>query len=623
MVLAEHWQPILPHLHMWGTFAIIVVAVYLYATEKFSLEMTSVLVLCSFMLLFHFHPLMDADGNVKLSPNEFLLGFANPALIAVLSLLVLGQAVVRTGSLNSVTRLIIRISRVSPFMAIFASLIIVCIISAVMNNTPTVVIFIPILLAVAASLNISASKVMIPLSYASVLGGTTVLIGSSTNLLVSAALVPLGLQPLGFFDFTIPGLVIAAVGMFYVCFIMPVLLPKRAPLADELTGGRLFVAQLEIAKKSELIGKSIRSDELFGEEEVSIKMLQRREHAFLPPFDRDIPIEEGDIIMVTATRETIKNLLSDKGKTMFRTKSTMPGESSEGDDQGKEKPSDSSLAEVLITPGSRLVGQSVEQIGFYHNYHCIVMGIQRKARMITSRMTEIRLAAGDVLLVMGERDDIRKLRESKDMVVMEWSQEDLPSKKYSLRTNLIFAAAIGLAATAVLPIYISAFAAAALVILTKCINIRQAMRAMDAPIVFLVAAGLAMSIALEKTGGASLLAHSLIELTVGTPPVFTMSALFLLIAVLTNVLSNNATALLFTPIAVSTAQELGVPPEMFIFAVIFSANCCALASPIGYQTNLLVLGPGHYKFADYMKAGIPLVILVWLTYTAFSYFYFT
>lgn len=609
--------------HLWATFAIIAGAIYLYASEKLSMVLTSMLTLSAFMLLFHFMPLRNAQGVVTLDPGTLLSGFSNPALVAVLSLLVLGQAVVRTGSLNAVSNAINRLARVSPFLAIILTLLVVGVISALMNNTPTVVIFIPILLAVAHNLNLSASKVMIPLSYTSVLGGTTVLIGSSTNLLVSAAVVTLGMEPLGFFDFTVPGLAIAGAGLLYVLFILPKLLPNRAPLADELTGeGRQFVAQLEIPSDSALVGQSIKDDSLFGEQEVTLKMLQRREQAFLAPFDKDITIKAGDIIVLTATREALKHLLAEQGEQMFRTKSTLPADMSEEGEEKEAKSRPSSLAEVLITPGSRLMGQTVEQIGFHQNYRCLVLGIQRKARMITARMTSIRLAAGDVLLLMGERDDLRKLRENKDMVVMEWATEDLPSKKNALRVNLVFAGVILSAATGLMPIHLSAFVGAGLVILLGCLNLRQAMRALDAPIVFLVATGLAMSIALQETGGASYLAHLLVAAMEGAAPVFVMSAMFLLIALLTNVLSNNATALLFTPIAVNTALELQVPPEMFIFAVIFAANCCALASPIGYQTNLLVMGPGHYKFRDYMKAGIPLVIIVWLTYTAFSYFYF-
>ncbi len=607
--------------HMWATFAVILMAVYLYVSEKLPVIVTSSCIIAMLLGLFHFFPLSAESGARRITSEDLFDGFSNPALLAVLSLLVLGQAVVRTGSLNTVSNIVLKSARITPGVAVFIIFVIVAAVSGFINDTPTVVIFMPIMLAIAQALNLSASRMMIPLSYAAILGGVITLIGSSTNLLVSGGLVTLGLDPIGFFDFTIPGLIIAAVGMLYVAFVLPGLLPDRAPIADELTGGgRQFVAQLEIRQNSPLIGKSIKDPKLFGGEEVTIRMLQRREQAYLAPFEQDITIERDDIIVVVATREAIKKLLSDQGKTMFRTSSTLPSEVEA--DSKDQKAGESALCEILITPGSKLIGQTVEQIGFHHNYHAIVLGIQRKSRMITARMTGIRLAAGDVLLIMGARERLRALRKNPDMVVMEWATEDLPSPKYALRVNAVFAAVILASATNLVPIHIGGFIGALIVVLMGCLNVRQAMRAIEVPIIFMVAAGLAMSTALQQTGGASFLAQTLIDAMAGAEPVFIMSALFLLMAMITNVLSNNATALLFTPIAVNTAQQLGVPPEMFIYAVIFACNSCSIATPISYQTNLLVMGPGHYKFADYLRAGTPLIIIIWLTYSIFSYFYF-
>jgi len=280
------------------------------------------------------------------------------------------------------------------------------------------------------------------------------------------------------------------------------------------------------------------------------------------------------------------------------------------------------LAEVVIAPASRMIGQNIEQIGFIHNHNCVVLGIQRRSRMITSRMTEIRLASGDVLLLMGSTDDVLALREGGDVLVMEWSTEELPSRTHARRVNLIFAGVVGLATFEVMPIHLSALLGVILVILFNCINLRQAMRALNAQIVFLVAAGLALSLALEATGGASFLAENLIRAMDGYHHVLIMAAMFMLMAICTNILSNNATALIFTPIAINTAHLLNADPMMFVFAVIFASNCCSFATPVGYQTNLLVMAPGHYKFSDYMKAGIPLMFIVLATYMIFSYFYF-
>jgi di/tricarboxylate transporter len=608
-------------LHMWVTFGLIIAALVLYSMEKVPLELTSLGILTALMLFFHFFPLRDSDGAIMLNPERLLLGFSNPALIAVLALLVLGQAIVRTGSLNEIANIILRICRNHKVLAIALTLFTVAFISQFLNNTPACVIFMPIIAAIAKRLNLSASKVMIPLSYASIVGGITTLVGSSTNLLVSGALVEMGRPALGFFEFAIPGLVIAGVALTYIILVLPRVLPNRAPLASEIVGGenRQFVVQLDVLEDSPMIGKSLKDEKLFEAQGISLKMVHRGEHAFLPPFDDDLKIRPHDILIVSAPRTAISTMVSINTSNMF--KKVQEFEARDLDDKASSK-SDTVLAEIVIAPASRMIGQNVEQIGFIHNHHCVVLGIQRRSRMITSRMTEIRLAAGDVLLVMGSTEDVLNLREGGDVLVMEWSTEELPSRKYARRVNLIFAGVVGLAAFDIVPIHISALIGVMMVILSGCINLRQSMRALNAQIVFLVAAGLALSSALQVTGGASFLAEHMIELMHGFSPVLVMGAMFLLMAVCTNILSNNATALIFTPIALNTAHILGVDPAMFVFAVIFASNCCSFATPIGYQTNLLVMAPGHYTFSDYMKAGIPLIFIVLATYMTFSYFYF-
>lgn len=611
-----------PDIHMWLTFALIVVALVLYSMEKVPLELTSLGILSALMLTFHFFPLKDEAGTVLISPEKLLQGFSNPALIAVLSLLVIGQAIVRTGSLNDVANIILRMCRNHAGIAVALTLLTVTIVSSFVNDTPTCVIFMPIMAVIAKRLHLSASKVMIPLSYASIVGGITTLIGSSTNLLVSGALVEMGREPLGFFDFTLPGVAIAITGLLYIVYVLPRLLPDRAPLATELVGGenRQFVVQLDVPETSPLIGKLLTEDRLFETAEISLKMVYRGEHAYLPPFDEDVKIKPHDILVVSATRSAISTMFSDAASPMLPKIYEL--ESQSRDDDQKSGKRDTILAEIVIPPASKMIGQNVEQIGFSHNHHCIVLGIQRRSRVITSRMTEIRLAAGDVLLLMGSTEDILSMRDSTGILLMEWSTEELPQRVFARRVNLIFASIVGLAAFEIVPIHISAFIGALLVILSGSLNLPQAFRALNGQIILLVAAGLALSSSLEVTGGASFLAENLIRIMEGYNPVLIMMSMFVLMAICTNILSNNATALLFTPIAVNTATILGVEPEMFVFAVIFASNCCSFATPIGYQTNLLVMAPGHYKFQDYMRGGIPLIFVVTATYAIFSYFYF-
>lgn len=610
----------IPSFHMWATFALIVIALVLYATEKVALEITSLGILTALMLLFYFLPLRDSGGNVLVDPERLLLGFSNPALVAVMSLLVLGQAIIRTGSLNDIANVILRFSRNKKLAAVAIILTTVTVVSTFVNDTPTCVIFMPIVAAIAKRLHLSASKVMIPLSYCAILGGTVTLIGSSTNLLVSGALVELGQAPLGFFSFTLPGVIIAVVGLLYVIFVLPYLLPNRAPLSSELVGSgenRQFIVQLDVLDDSPVIGRRPSADKLFDSPEISLKMIHRGEHAYLPPFDENLTIRAHDTLIVSSSRAAVTDMFNRSGAHMF--KKLREFETQENDDKGK---GESVLAEIVIAPASRMIGQNVEQIGFIHNHRCVVLGIQRRSRMITSRMTEIRLAAGDVLLIMGNVEDVMALRETGDVLLMEWSTEELPSRAHAKVVNTIFAGVVATAAFDLMPIHLSAMIGVILVVLTGCINLRQAMRALNAQIIFLVAAGLALSTALESTGGAAYLAEVLIAAMNGHSPVLVMGAMFLLMAVCTNILSNNATALIFTPIAFNTAEMLGADPMMFIFAVIFASNCCSFATPIGYQTNLLVMSPGHYRFSDYMKGGVPLMVLVLATYMIFSYFYF-
>jgi di/tricarboxylate transporter len=241
--------------------------------------------------------------------------------------------------------------------------------------------------------------------------------------------------------------------------------------------------------------------------------------------------------------------------------------------------------------------------------------------MFRQRVTDIRLEAGDVLLIQGRPEDVQALRANRDVILVEWTQETLPNYFHARRAAMIFAAVVLVAATDLLPIVVAAVAGATAMLLTDCLTARQAARAIDRTVVMTVAATLALGAALQETGGANFLAAELLNAVAGAGPGWVLSALFLLIALLTNVLSNNASAVLFTPIAVILATQLGVDPMPFVYTVIFAASC-SFASPIGYQTNLLVMAPGHYRFADYVRSGAPLLVILWLCFTLFAPWYY-
>ncbi|MBO6520193.1 MAG: SLC13 family permease [Rhodospirillales bacterium] len=608
---------------MWVTYAIILIAFAAYVAEKWPMELTSLGTICAILLFFQFFQTPADDGQPGISAARILEGFANTALIAVLSLLVMGQGLIRTGILDRGAQWLLDHLRakVPATVAIFFVLFIVGAVSGFLNNTPVVVIFIPLMQAMAHRYHVSPSRIMIPLSFAAILGGMTTLIGSSTNLLVNTALIEIGEKPLGFFDFTAPGVILALAGLVYAVFVAPRILPDRAGMADSVApegAGKQFIVQIETPPDSELIGKSAVGGHFKALPNMTVRMIQRGERAILPPFE-DTEVIEGDVIVVAATRPVLKEAIAEHGELFHP--DLRDGKALDDDDEDAPwRQADQVLAEVMIAPASRLVGQTLRLAGFRYKTGCIVLGIQRRARMIRARITEIRLEAGDVLLVQGQRDDIRQLRGGRDAILIESSREDLPQLDHVKRATFIFLGAVIAAATGMVPIVVSAFAGAVAMVATGVLNLRQAFRAIDPKIATAIAAALAMSIALQETGGAAVIAHGMVSVFEDLGPLVILSLLFLVAALMTNVISNNAVAVLFTPIAVDLAIEVGAPPMLFAIAMVFAANC-SFASPMGYQTNLLVMGPGHYRFQDFIRAGLPLIFIVWIVFTLLAKFF--
>lgn len=611
------------NLHMWATFVIIVIALSCYVAEKWPMELTSLGTISVLLAVFAVFPLPGDDpGMPGVTAADILAGFANTALVAVLALLVMGQGVIRTGMLDRAAQWSMdRLRKKAPaFLGVFVVLFVVGAVSAFLNNTPVVVIFIPIMHALAQKYGLSTSRLMMPLSFAAILGGMTTLIGSSTNLLVNTALTGVGEAPLGFFDFTIPGLFMAGAGLLYAVLIVPRLLPDRAKMAESVipTGsGKQFMLQIDVRDGDSIVGATARAGIFPAFSNMTVRMVQRGERAFLPPFD-EVTIRPGDVMVIAATRAELKDALAEDPELFHPDLGN--GAAEDADDDAPWTQGDQTVAEVMVAPASRLVGQTLRMAGFRYKTNCIVLGIERRARMIRTRMTEIRLEAGDVLLVQGQGDDIRALRSMRDVVLIESSRQNLPKLDHAKSAAAIFFGAVALAALGVVPIVVAAFVGAVMMVAAGVLNVRQAFRAMDAKIATAIAAALAMSTALRETGGAMFIATQVVSVFQDAGPLVVASCLFLIAAVMTNILSNNAVAVLFTPIAVDLAIALNVQPTVFAIAMVFAANC-SFASPMGYQTNLLVMGPGHYKFVDFVKAGVPLILIMWGVYTLLARVY--
>jgi di/tricarboxylate transporter len=603
-----------PGFEMWATLLLTVVAIATYAAEWASIELTSIGILVVLLLLFQLAPAVTG-GESLLTTADLLSGFSSPALIAVSALLVIGQAMVSTGALESIARLLVWMSRGSFHRALVFSLGYVTASSGLLNNTPIVVIFMPILRSIAERFGRTASAVMMPLSFAAILGGMLTLIGTSTNLLVSGELARLGQRPFDFFDFTVPGLVLALVGGVYVV-LLPALLPKRDEDAALVTAdGKQFIAELDVAPDSSLVGETSRGGLFPGLADVTVRLIQRAERTILPPFE-NVELAPGDVLIVAATRRTLTEILAKNPGHLLRISDAAnhPG-------VADTQPSELVLAEAMIKPASRMIGQTLDLTNFPARSRCTVLGIQRRARMLRTRLHELRLEPGDVLLLFGRQSSMERLRADPDVLLMEWSASEMPLVAKAPVAAAIFAAVVLPAALDLVPIVITALLGVFALVATGCLNIRQAARAVDRQIVLIIASALALGSALQATGGAAYLAGLVLWVMEGAPPSAVLSALFLLVAALTNVLTNNAAAVLFTPIAVNVAASLEADVFPFALAVAFGASC-SFATPIGYQTNLLVMGPGHYRFKDFVLSGTPLVFLVWLAFSLFVPWYY-
>jgi di/tricarboxylate transporter len=597
---------------MWAVLAGVCVAIVFYCWERFALELVSAAIVCAALLFFHLFGGPEAPDS-----GDILSGFANPALITIMALLIVGQGIFHTGALDGPTRGLLSMFDVRPKLTILAIFALVFVVSAFINNTPVVVMFIPILAAVAARMKGSPSTFMMPLSFVCIFAGMTTLIGSSTNLLVSDSLLEATGEGIGFFEPMVPGLLLAGVGMVYIVFVLPKLLPKRADMETEFAGstGKQYIAQIEVNAGHPLAGQKPVAGLFPDLQDITVRMIQRGEQAYLPPFD-EIELQPGDVIIVAATRKKLTELLSSRPefvKGVLRSAGPLdaptPGERL-------------ALTEAVVSPGSRLIGRTIRQIGFRHSVGAIVLGVQRRSRMLRARMGEIRLEAGDVLLLFGGADSMRRLRADRDVLLMEWATSDLPDIRKASIARVILLGVILLASTGVLPIVAASILGATAMIASGCLNVRQAARAVDLKLFLLIGSAFALGEAMDASGAANVLAFSVVALFEPFGVTALLSALFLLVMVLTNVLSNNATAILFTPIAVGAASATGSDPQLFALTVLFAANTC-FATPIGYQTNLLVMGPGKYKFVDFLRAGAPLSLLIWLVFTAYVAFSFS
>ena len=601
--------------HGYAVFAIIFVAFIFYAQDHIPMEATAMGIIAFLMLFFHLFPLQDEAGHLRLSQSDILAGFANPALMTVIALLIIGQGIATSGVLDVISYKVLALSRGQLWLAMLISLISVLVISAFLNNIPVVIIFIPIIQAIAKTFHVSSSKLLMPLSFIAVLGGMTTLVGSSTNLLVSQSLVGQGYEALGFFEFTALGVLLAVTGLIYVMVISPYLLPDRKNLSHRIRerSERYFLAEVEITNESALIGTSLEGEicpELPGKR---IAFLHRSGKTYLPPFTGLI-LRTGDVLSLSASRTDVTSLLASERGLVF----------ARGFDAHSKTqvPSTQITVEVMVTPSSSLIGQTIGESGFEKRVSCEVLGFRHRARMVRSRLNKVKLSAGDMILVKCDGAALRLLREEQDVVLVEYSMQELPNNAMARRATLIFVSVVICAALSWLPIVIAAVCGALAMVGSSILSLKQALRTIDVKIVTTIAAALALGEAMQETGAAQFLAYRIVTMTGESHPAITLSAFFLTVALMSNIVSTKTGAVLFVPIGLHIGTVLSVEPRIFAITVIFAANC-AFVTPFAYQTSLLVMGPGSYKFKDFVKVGTPLLILVWGVFSVAAPFFFS
>jgi len=594
-------MPPLPDQHALAVLVLTVVALFLFTREHIPLETSSLIVLVLLTIGFEWFPYQD--GTQTLHTVDFFSGFGHEALVAVCGLMIVGHGLVRTGALEPVGRLLARLWSHSPQLSLLLTLVLAGLLSAIVNNTPVVVLLLPILVSASLRAGTSASGILMPMGLATLVGGMTTTIGTSTNLLVVSVAADLGLPRFGMFDFFVPAAIAGSLGILYLWLIAPRLLPERQTALTD-TSPRIFSAQLNIPEESVADGRTLAELLEKTGSEMRIKRIQRGESVLLPL--PDVTIRAGDQLILEDTPAQLKEYEQVLGAMLYS------GDSVVDEDHPLEA-KDQQLAEIVVVQGSPLVNRTLNASHFTDRYQLASLALQQAGRLVHTLhkdIGDIRLQVGDILLVQGAREQLAQIKRDGDLLVLD-ATADLPSTKKASLALLIMGLVIVTAAAGLLPIAVSAVAGALLMLLSGCLAWRDVGNALSTAVIMIVVVSLALGMALTKTGATVWLADLYLALTAGLAPDVILSGLILLMAVLTNIISNNAAAVIGTPVAISIASTLGLPAEAFVLAVLFGANM-SYATPMAYKTNLLVMNAGGYSFGDFVRIGLPLTLVMWL-----------
>lgn len=597
-----------PNAHALAVLVLTGVALVLFSREKLPLETSSLMVLVALCVGFELVPFHGVGGT--LHAVDFFLGFGNEALVAVCALMIAGQGILRTGALDPLGRVLARFWKVSPLFSLLLTLVLGGAVSAFINNVPVVVLLLPVLISVSLKTGDSAAPVLMPMGFSTLLGGMTTTIGTSTNLLVVGVAADMGIKTINMFDFMLPAVLAGSLGLAYLWLIAPRLLPARELRLSD-SSPRIFTAHLAVTEESLVNGQPLHKALELTDGRMNVTALERGEGNAIMMLP-DVTLMPGDHLVVDDTPQQLKEFEQVLKGTLYPV-------GSEDEPITEDNPlhdEDQQITEIALFHGSPLTGNTLSQYGFSEKLGLVPLAIHRSGRRfkrVRDHISDIRLRSGDVLLVQGPRENVARLKSNQDFMVLD-STVDLPYSGKASMAVLIMLGVIVFAALKVLPIAISATVGALLMILTGCLGWRDATRALSVQVILIVVTSLALGTALIRTGGAEYLGTVFLAVSGDASPTAILAGLMLLVAVLTNIISNNAAAVIGTPIAVSIATQLGMPPIMFVLAVLFGANM-SFATPMAYKTNLLVMNAGEYAFADFVKVGVPLVLIMWAAFS--------